>query len=50
MAKCLDCGTVYCVYGGSKGSKCPECKSENIDTSMEVSIFSLEKLNNITKS
>lgn len=35
LAKCLDCKTVYAVFGGSKGSKCPICKSENIDTSKE---------------
>lgn len=35
MAKCLDCETVYAVFGGSKGSKCPKCKSGNIDTSKE---------------
>lgn len=35
MAKCLACETVFAVYGGSKGSKCPSCKSENIDTSKE---------------
>lgn len=44
MAKCLDCGTIYCVYGGSEGSKCPECKSENIDASMEIKVFSLERM------
>lgn len=35
MAKCLDCGCVYCAYGGSEGTKCPKCKSGNIDTSKE---------------
>lgn len=40
MAKCLDCGCVYCVYGGSKGSKCPTCNSSNIDTSKEGKIKS----------
>lgn len=35
MAKCKECGRVYAVYGGSKGSKCPKCKSNNIDTSKE---------------
>jgi predicted Zn-ribbon and HTH transcriptional regulator len=44
MAKCLDCGTVYCVYGGSKGSTCPECKSTNIDCSKEVNVSSIEKI------
>lgn len=38
MAKCLECGQVYCVYGGSKGSKCPTCESQNIDASMECRI------------
>lgn len=36
MAKCLNCGCIYCVYDGSEGSKCPECNSSNIDTSKEV--------------
>ncbi|WP_255305645.1 hypothetical protein [Paenibacillus sp. Mc5Re-14] len=36
MAKCLDCNMVYTIYGGSKGSKCPACKSEKIDTSKEI--------------
>jgi len=44
MAKCLECGQVYCVYGGSEGSECPTCKSENIDVSMEVrNIFKTTK-------
>jgi DNA-directed RNA polymerase subunit RPC12/RpoP len=30
MAKCLDCKTIYSVYGGSKGSECPTCKSKNV--------------------
>jgi predicted Zn-ribbon and HTH transcriptional regulator len=35
MAKCLNCGCIYSVYGGSKGTKCPKCKSKNIDISKE---------------
>lgn len=35
MERYLNCGCIYCVYGGSKGSKCPECNSSNIDTSKE---------------
>lgn len=38
MAKCLDCGQIYCIYGGSKGSCCPKCKSINIDTSKEIQL------------
>jgi phage FluMu protein Com len=38
MARCLDCETIYAVYGGSKGSKCPVCKSRNIDTPKENKI------------
>ncbi|APR02664.1 hypothetical protein RSJ2_3651 (plasmid) [Clostridium botulinum] len=26
MAKCLKCGTVYCVYEGSEGSECLNIK------------------------
>ncbi|RHW65442.1 hypothetical protein DZC34_09385 [Clostridium botulinum] len=39
MAKCLKCGTVYCVYGGSEGSECPKCKSKDINTSKEKKIL-----------
>lgn len=47
MAKCLKCGTVYCVYGGSEGSECPKCKSKDIDTSKEKKI--LKKIVRLSK-
>lgn len=37
MAKCLDCGSIFCYYGGSEGHSCPTCESYNIDASMEIS-------------
>jgi len=43
MAKCLDCGQIYCTYGGSEGSSCPICKSKNIDVSTEVQRFKIKK-------
>lgn len=36
MAKCLNCGCVFCYYGGSYGHPCPKCDSKNIDASMEI--------------
>lgn len=36
MAKCLDCGCIFCVYGGSEGHPCPKCNSKNVDASMEI--------------
>lgn len=38
MAKCLDCGQVYSVYGGGRGSKCPTCKSSNTSAKGECII------------
>lgn len=36
MAKCIDCTCSFATFGGSKGSKCPICRSENLDVSMEI--------------